>query len=538
MLDSRSRFTSATIAAALAVLLIADQGRGQEPPPDDLRARIEKMENELAELKAKSESPLSEKDKDGAAPAKPKEEKADDKCLNLIPGQDHKLSVTWDVKGITFKSADGDFVGHIGGRLMTDEVWFTQSPQLRASPILPLNSPLRFQTGVGPGIGDLQDGFFVRRARFVADGTIYRMIEYKVEFDFENYNSISFDESYVGAKNLPYFDAVRIGQMHVPFGLEAYTTSRFLPMLERSPLFDAFYQEFAPGIFTNMTFLDERVTAQSMIHRVDAFNQFNGASFGDGRYAYSSRISGLPIYECEGRELLHLGFAYQWRNGTSPLDFDGGRIPIVPPVGTNIDRVDLIRFRARQSLRDAVGLQGDNARVIDTGDIIADHVQSVNGELLGYWGPVWVQSETCLAYTTNASFPASANETPRGNLFYYGTYVQAGLFLTGENRGYDKRFGKYDRVIPRTNFFAVRDGDGCWLRGWGAWELVYRYSYVNLNDDFVDGGSYSEHTAGVNWYWNPNIKLQLNYVNGHRVTPPGTASGTVQGLGLRAALEF
>jgi phosphate-selective porin OprO and OprP len=204
----------------------------------------------------------------------------------------------------------------------------------------------------------------------------------------------------------------------------------------------------------------------------------------------------------------------------------------------NIDRVDLIRFRARQSLRDAVGLQGDNARVIDTGDIIADHVQSVNGELLGYWGPFWLQSEACLAYTTNASFPASANETPRGNLFYYGTYVQTGYFITGENRGYDKRFGKYDRVIPKQNFFAVRDGDGCWLRGWGAWELVYRYAYVNLNDDFVDGGSYSEHTAGVNWYWNPNIKLQFNYVNGHRVTPPGTATGTVQGFGLRAALEF
>ena len=71
-----------------------------------------------------------------------------------------------------------------------------------------------------------------------------------------------------------------------------------------------------------------------------------------------------------------------------------------------------------------------------------------------------------------------------------------------------------------------------------AWELCYRYGYLNLNDDFVQGGSYSEHTAGLNWYWNPNIKFQLNYVNGHRVVPPGVASGTVQGFGLQAALEF
>jgi hypothetical protein len=42
----------------------------------------------------------------------------------------------------------------------------------------------------------------------------------------------------------------------------------------------------------------------------------------------------------------------------------------------------------------------------------------------------------------------------------------------------------------------------------------------------------------VNWYWNANIKLQFNYINGYRTTPPGTSSGTVQGFGFRGALEF
>ena len=132
-----------------------------------------------------------------------------------------------------FKSANGDFVGHIGGRLMTDQVGGRnrRTSSHRCCPRIRLCD---FQTGVGPGIGDLEDGFFVRRARFMGDGTIYRMIEFKVEFDFENYNNISFDESYVGVKNLPCFDAIRFGQMHVPFGL-SYTSSRFLPMIERSP---------------------------------------------------------------------------------------------------------------------------------------------------------------------------------------------------------------------------------------------------------------------------------------------------------------
>ena len=68
--------------------------------------------------------------------------------------------------------------------------------------------------------------------------------------------------------------------------------------------------------------------------------------------------------------------------------------------------------------------------------------------------------------------------------------------------------------------------------------MLYRYSYVNLNSDTVQGGTYGEHTVGVNWYWSANIKLQANYLVGQRLVPVGAASGIVQGFGLRGALEF
>jgi phosphate-selective porin OprO/OprP len=165
-------------------------------------------------------------------------------------------------------------------------------------------------------------------------------------------------------------------------------------------------------------------------------------------------------------------------------------------------------------------------------------VQSVNGEFLWYRGPWWIQSETCLAQTNNAVFPASSSATRRGNLNYWGTYIETGFFLTGENRGYDKPMGKYGRVQPFSNFFLVQDQTGQVRYGPGAWELLYRYSYLNLNDNSVDGGIYSEHTIGLNWYWNSNIKIQFNYINGQRFVPPGAVSGTVQGFALRAALEF
>jgi phosphate-selective porin OprO/OprP len=185
-----------------------------------------------------------------------------------------------------------------------------------------------------------------------------------------------------------------------------------------------------------------------------------------------------------------------------------------------------------------VGAQGDNSRVIDTGNIIADHVQGVNGEFMVYYGPCWLQSETVVAQTNNAVFPAFDHGTKRGNPNFWGTYTEVGYFLTGESRGYDKAMGRYGRVVPKTNFFLARDESGHIRSGPGAWEFVYRYAYTNLNGDGIQGGIYSEHTIGINWYWNSNIKIQLNYINGQRTVPVGAVSGNVQGLGLRGALEF
>jgi phosphate-selective porin OprO and OprP len=496
------------------------------PPSSTDSAALKKIIEEWSK-----EKEVKEQDRKKAEEEKKKRE-------GFVVGDDVKFNALWDAGGLRFKTTDEAFSLHVGGRLMTDEVWWTQSPNLRQPPTPPVGSPLGLQTGVGPGIGDLQDGFFIRRARVVADGAVFQTIEFKVEFDFENYNSLLFDESYIGARDLPVVDTARIGQTHVPFGLEAYTSSRYLPMLERSPLFDAFYQEFAPGVFIDRTFYDQRVTTQHMFHRIDYFNQFNGASFGDGKYAYSGRISALPVYESDGRYLIHFGLAYQFRNGSPPLDFNGGTVLPSSPNPAVTTNTDLVRFRARPGLRDAVGLQGFNSRVVDTGNIIADHVQSVNSEFLSYWGPLWVQAEACLAHVDNAVFPASDQATRRGDLNYYGSYVQVGYFLTGENRGYDKRMGKYDRVRPLENFFLVRDENGRAQYGLGAWEIVYRYGFVNLNDDFIRGGIYSEHTAGLNWYWTPNIKLQMNYINGQRSVPAGAVSGNIQGIALRAALEF
>ena len=42
----------------------------------------------------------------------------------------------------------------------------------------------------------------------------------------------------------------------------------------------------------------------------------------------------------------------------------------------------------------------------------------------------------------------------------------------------------------------------------------------------------------LNWYLNPNMKFQLNYILEHRDGPTGTPVGWINGVGLRAAYDF
>lgn len=69
-----------------------------------------------------------------------------------------------------------------------------------------------------------------------------------------------------------------------------------------------------------------------------------------------------------------------------------------------------------------------------------------------------------------------------------------------------------------------------------------RYSRTNLRDVGIDGGKLQDVTLGLNWFLNPNMKIQANYVWSDGVAPViGTArglSGSAHGFGTRLAVDF
>jgi phosphate-selective porin OprO and OprP len=69
-------------------------------------------------------------------------------------------------------------------------------------------------------------------------------------------------------------------------------------------------------------------------------------------------------------------------------------------------------------------------------------------------------------------------------------------FLTGEYQPYDRRGGTFSRVIPLHDFH-LKKGDGYWACG--AWQVGVRFSYLDLDDKDIRGGTLDDWTVSLNW---------------------------------------
>jgi len=325
--------------------------------------------------------------------------------------------------------------------------------------------------------GDLKDvfdkgtGTEFRRARLFFAGTVHEQLYFKAQYDFTGGDS-DFKDVYLGLKELGPLGQLQVGHSKEPFSLEERTSSKYLTFMERS-LANVFSPGRNTGFSAQNTLLDKRLLWQVGAFRdVDDF----GDGFGNnGDYNVGARVSGAPLYRDEGEKVWHLGASYshQFRSGDFGLRY---------------------RQRPESHLAD---------RIVDTRapggmDIPTDGIDLMDWETALVWGPAAVQAEYIHAFVDGDQ---GASDTD-----FWGSYVEASYFLTGEHRNYELGKGSFGRVKPKHNF-STRD------RTWGAWQVAARFSYLDLNDDFVKGGKVWDVTAGLNWYLFPNARVMFNYIH-------------------------
>ncbi len=467
---TRARF--AVWLKVSAIVMLAYSGAWAQQPTEreqeledlvrKLNERVESLENRLSALEGKKadagtevrvqelEKSVEQIKQERPPPADSKEWQAYKDWVN-----DPKALRAYWKDALNFKSADGSIKLEIGGRIQYDWAYFDED-------------------GVGERIlGDFDNDSEFRRARLYFSGTIYDTIDFKAQYDFADDIGAAeqdFKDVYVGVKKVPYVGNLRFGQFKEPFSIEELTSSNYITFMERS-LVNTFAPGRNDGVMAFDTMADERMTwAVGVFRQNRVFDVLEG-----GRdYNVTARLTALPLYEEDGRRLVHLGVAYTHQNYEND--------------------VHLLAARPESHL---------SPPVVSTGIFNAEYGDLVGVEAAWVNGPFSLQGEYVHAFyegRSRADFWGNGTGDPQ----FCGTSIQVSYFLTGEHRPYKKSAGAFTRVRPKSN---LGDDDGT-----GAWELAARYSYLDLNDHNISGGRLETVSLGLNWYWNPNVRMMWNYI--------------------------
>ena len=539
------------LAALFASWMASGASFAQAADPDRefaaIKARLELLERENAELRSAITNPnklltqvssvsVMAGEDDGRIRSVVEqymaEQKAADKAVEEAKkqaaaeegyevGSDLAMTAKWN-NGLELSTKNKDFRIHIGGRTQYDGGAFW--------------APQTVQDNIN---NQYQNGNDFRRARLRIDGTMYEQQEFAVEYDFVNSSKFvtksgasdttgildvtAFTDVWWQLKELPVVGNIRIGNQKEAIGFEHMVSSRYLPFMERSYNQDSFYggsfNGFTPGVSIFDSYGEDTGTWNIGIYKptnnVFAYNAHTGD------YAVTGRVTKLLWYEAEGADLLHIGLGA--RQYTS--------------VG------DTVQFRTRDAIR--TGASQVWSSPADTGVLFANDGQFLAPEIAAVRGPWTFQAEYLGNWTHDVQTKKGGPVTDQ--VFYQGGYVQAFYFLTGEHDNYSKERAAFDRVKPRENFFLMRSEGGT-ASGWGAWQIGARYNYLNLNSNGINGGELNNYTLGLNWFWNPNMKVQFNYMatdrnaysakGGGAALAPGVGDGLIQGIGMRFAHDF
>ncbi|MEC9092979.1 MAG: porin [Planctomycetota bacterium] len=349
-----------------------------------------------------------------------------------------------------------------------------------------------------PGIDALEGGpagpqsrLGFRRMRFGVRGDIAPNMEYRIEMEFAGGNNSEFRDAWLGFKDLPYFNKVLIGNQKRPYGLDHLNSSRFNVFLERPFIIESFNQDARRLGIASYNVSDD----QAWNWRYGVYNQ--RLIQDEGQYTndhlqpeFAARLANTYMYECDGQNYAH------WALSTTFAYPDGSTLADNGKTGPDVNEA---RFRHRPE-----GRSGN--RWLDTGVIPgADNYQLLGIEKVFNFGPLQLVGEYQTMFLERDA-GADCN--------FHGGYVYASYFLTGEHMSWSRKSGTLGRIIPHENFLGTTSEDGSCQSGAGAWQIAARYSWADLNSAGILGGEGESLTIGLNWYWNPYSRVQLNWIHG------------------------
>lgn len=400
----------------------------------------------------------------------------------------------------------------IGGRIHADYWGFPVSSS--GIGFLEHPDPTRADFGNDP-----ENRFLFRRIRLEMRGDILENMMWRMQVEFDEPRAPEIRDVWIGFKNLPCNHELLIGNQKRPLGLDHLNSSRFNIFHERPLVIEAFNEDARrPGITLYGTNEDNSWNWAYGMYLLENI-QAPGSYIGDSTQASgNARIWNSPIYEDDGATFLHWAIAGMIAKPDGDVD----------PGDTNRNEG---RFRTRPEARSSI-------RWIDTGRIPgADWYEILGLEFMYNEGPFHITAEYQGTWMQRDNRTVGTGP----DLFFHGAYFHVAYFLTGEHMTYNRLRGTLGRLTPNQNFFLADWCRGCEGHGWGAWQVAFRLSYLDISDADILGGKETNVELGLNWHWTPYSQLQFGLIYGdideHRPVG-GHDGGTFLIAGARFQADF
>jgi len=352
-------------------------------------------------------------------------------------------------------------------------------------------------TVAGLNFGNLGWNTRARRLTIGADGTIPGGFRYSVEFNFAQ-GQVDFEDVLLAYdfKNSPL--TAQVGYFYPFSSLETMTSSKYTSFMERAGITDAFShnRRIGAALVANDKMAD-KWTAQAGIFS----EEMNANDFNRTGWVFAARGVFSPTL---GSTRLHLGANFEHRDNRREAQ---SRNYQLRPMTQLTDQ----RFISTGAL----SATGDNIVGVEAAAIFKQF------HVAGEAQKVWVHGTYTPAEQAAKLLDPESNTTPNGtplngNPSFWGGYLEAGFYLTGETRAY--KGGSFGRVKVLKPF-----NQG----GWGAIQLNGRVDYVDLSDDvdgsssslsapfYVNGGKQIAYQASI--IWNPTdytrLMAQYSHIN-------------------------
>ncbi len=327
---------------------------------------------------------------------------------------------------------------------------------------------------ISDSLGKKSLGTEFRKTLIYTSGKIYGNVKYSLQLDFGG-GKIAFKDVWIELTKIPIVGNIRLGHFKEPLRLEHLTSSKYILAMERS-----FVSEMLPCRSSGIMMHNEWIHHKLGIQLAATFNTdgMGNEKNNEEKLNLDGRIVFLPVNN--ENMFVHTAAYYSYR--------------------TNKEKQFEWEFKPESHM--------------------APHYieLSLNAENMNVAG-----TELAVAYkqfTLSADYMLQDVNTPGKNQRFYGFTLYGGWFVTGEHRHDKNTLSGFNRIIPEKNFGK---------KGWGAWELVGRYSEVDMGA----AGSMKDITAGINWHLNANTRIMLNYVKSDLA-----GVGKAQIIQIRTQVDF